>query len=146
MVETAIDRLVELGILDDAAFARAWVESRDRAHPRGGRALRQELRAKGIADDVIAQVLDERSDGSGDAAGPTDRDAAPVDPDEVAAARLLERKASFLGRTRDPRERRQRAYVLLVRNGFDHELAWRLSAGVAVEPPSGTPDAASEAP
>ena len=34
-------------MLDDEAFARAWVESRDRARPRGERALRAELRQKG---------------------------------------------------------------------------------------------------
>ena len=41
-------RLTELGMLDDATFARAWVESRDRARPRGERAIRDELRRKGI--------------------------------------------------------------------------------------------------
>ena len=35
-------------MLDDETFARAWVESRDRARPRGERAIRDELRLKGI--------------------------------------------------------------------------------------------------
>jgi hypothetical protein len=38
LVEGAIARLLELGMLDDRAFAQAWVESRDRARPRGERA------------------------------------------------------------------------------------------------------------
>ena len=42
LVEGAIARLTELGFLDDAGFARSWVESRDRARPRGARALRDE--------------------------------------------------------------------------------------------------------
>ena len=46
LVEGAIDRLTELGMLDDATFARAWIESRDRARPRGERALANELRIK----------------------------------------------------------------------------------------------------
>ena len=41
LVEGAIARLAELGMLDDAAFARAWMESRDRARPRGEIALRE---------------------------------------------------------------------------------------------------------
>ena len=48
LVEGAIDRLIELGMLDDDVFARSWVESRDRARPRGEHALRDELRLKGI--------------------------------------------------------------------------------------------------
>ena len=43
LVEGAITRMLELGMLDDEAFARAWVESRDRARPRGERAIRDEL-------------------------------------------------------------------------------------------------------
>ena len=43
----AIGRLQELGYLDDAAFARFWVESRDTHRPRGKRALAWELRQKG---------------------------------------------------------------------------------------------------
>src|SRR5512140_317944 len=42
LVEGAIARLVELEMLDDEAFARTWIESRDRARPRGERALRME--------------------------------------------------------------------------------------------------------
>src|ERR671910_2266457 len=47
LVEDAITRMAELGMLDDETFARAWVESRDRARPRGERAIREELRIKG---------------------------------------------------------------------------------------------------
>ena len=42
------------GYLDDAAFARTWVESRDRARPRGESALRRELTLKGMARPVFA--------------------------------------------------------------------------------------------
>ena len=45
-VEGAINRMLELAMLDDEAFARTWIESRDRARPRGERAIRQELGLK----------------------------------------------------------------------------------------------------
>ncbi len=137
LVETAIERLTELGFLDDEAFARSWIESRDRAHPRGARALRSELRQKGIADEVVTQVLADRSvaaEGSDDTIGGAD---------EAAALHLLERKATFLARAHDPRDRRQRAYVMLVRNGFDSELAWRAAATVAA--PGGSDEDAGDA-
>lgn len=108
LVEGAVTRLVELGMLDDAEFGRAWVESRDRARPRGERALRQELRLKGIDGALVDELLGERAAGDGDA-------------DRVAAERVLARHASALGRVADPRVRRQRAYALLARNGFDPE-------------------------
>ena len=47
LVEGALDRLLELGVLDDRAFASAWVESSDRARPRGETALRRELISRG---------------------------------------------------------------------------------------------------
>jgi regulatory protein len=110
LVEGAIERLIELGVLDDAAFAQSWIESRDRARPRGERALRMELARKGIerqtTDDVMA-----------------DREANAPDADSAAAARLLERNARALERVGDPRARRNRAYALLARNGFDSETA-----------------------
>ena len=110
LVDGAIGRLLDLAIIDDAAFAHAWVESRDRARPRGERALRRELAAKGVDRETVDGAIEER-------------DAAAPDADADAARRLLDRNARALARVADPRARRQRAYALLVRNGFDSELA-----------------------
>src|SRR5262245_42735658 len=57
-IDTAIARLAELELIDDAAFARYWVENRQAYRPRGASALRDELRRKGIDADVTAEVLD----------------------------------------------------------------------------------------
>ena len=114
LVEGCVTRLSDLGILDDAAFAKAWVESRDRARPRGERALRQELRLKGIDREVVDETM-------------LDRDVERPAADEEAGRRLLERHASALARVPDPRARRQRAYALLARNGFDPEVAASLT-------------------
>lgn len=110
LVDGAIGRLLDLAIIDDAAFAHAWVESRDRARPRGERALRRELAAKGVDRETVDGAIEER-------------DAAAPDADADAARRLLDRNARALARVADPRARRQRAYALLARNGFDSELA-----------------------
>jgi regulatory protein len=118
LVTGAIGRLAELGVLDDEAFARAWVESRDRARPRGARALRSELARKGIDHQLADDVLKER-------------ELARPGADAEAAVRLLERHASALDRISDPRARRQRAYALLARNGFDPDLAATLARQIA---------------
>ena len=127
LVEAAITRMTELGMLDDEAFARAWVESRDRARPRGERALTDELRLRGVDRTVIAGALDERRESAAADAG-TDDDEAPPSADEAAAERLLARNARTLARVADPRARRQRAYALLARNGFDPSVCATLSA------------------
>ena len=122
LVEGAVARLVELGMLDDAAFGTAWLESRDRARPRGERALRQELRTKGLDGALVDDLLVERA-------------AAGEDVDRVGAERVLARHASALARVTDPRARRQRAYALLARNGFDPEMcATAVRAFMADEP------------
>jgi regulatory protein len=128
LVEGAIERLSELGILDDETFARAWVESRDRARPRGERAIRQELALKGVDRATMDLVLGERREA---VAGIPDDDGETVSPDRAAAERLIARNARSLGRVADPRQRRQRAYALLARNGFDPEVCRTVAVGVA---------------
>ena len=108
LVDDVVTRLIEMNYLDDEEFARAWIEGRDRARPRGQQGLRQELSHKGVPRDVIDFVLAQREDRAEDS-----------DPDLAAAAALLARKRTSLEREADPRKRRQKAYALLARNGFD---------------------------
>ena len=79
---------------------------------------------KGIDRELAAQVLDERrGGGSGEARGDTETaDGERPDPDNSAADRLLRKHARTLARIAEPRERRQRAYSVLARNGFDPEI------------------------
>jgi regulatory protein len=129
LIDGAIARMTELGMLDDEAFARAWVESRDRARPRGERALQNELRLKGIDRSVIDLVLTDRREqltGTND----VDADTDPVAPDRAAAERLMAKHARTLDRISDPRRRRERAYALLARNGFDPDTCREVAAGV----------------
>ena len=136
LVEGAIARMTELGMLDDEAFARTWVESRDRARPRGERAIREELRTKGIDREIIDLVLGERRDralASGEATSGEDG-GEPASADRAAAERLLAKNARALARVADPRKRRQRAYGLLARHGFDPETCREVAASVLEVP------------
>jgi SOS response regulatory protein OraA/RecX len=136
LVDGAVTRLTDLGMLDDLAFARQWVESRDRAHPRGEHALIVELRQKGIDASVIAATIKERREAdvrwedrpSVDAVGEA---GGPAEPPDIAAARkLLARHARALQRFADPRIRRTKAYALLARNGFDPDTCREVAAEV----------------
>jgi regulatory protein len=53
-----LDRFTEVGLIDDRAYAQAWVRSRHGTRGLGKRAVAQELRRKGVADEVIAEALD----------------------------------------------------------------------------------------
>jgi len=132
LVEGAIAKLLEFGVLDDQSFARTWVESRDRARPRGERAIRQELGLKGIERETIELVLGERRESALASASTSetgDEAAAPT-ADRAAADRLLAKNRRALDRVADPRQRRQRAYALLGRHGFDPETCREVAASI----------------
>jgi regulatory protein len=136
LCDQVVARLVDVGYLDDHAFAVAWAESRDRARPRGAVALRRELQLKGVPDDIITDALSSRSDVV--AAHGVEDDGRLVDADREAARTLIERRASALLRETDPLRRRQKAYALLARNGFSpdicHEVASKVAADEGEEP------------
>jgi regulatory protein len=119
LIDEVVERFAEVGYLDDQEFARAWVESRDRARPRGETALRRELVQKGVERQIVDEVLANRLDGS--EAG---------DPNLAAATALIQRKRATLEREPDERKRRQKAYALLARNGFDPETCRAVSASL----------------
>lgn len=61
-LDAAIDRLKELGLVDDAEFAREWADSRTRNSPRSAKALVREMTGKGVAPhlaDAAVEGLDD---------------------------------------------------------------------------------------
>jgi len=104
VADEVIERLTSVGLLDDRAFARYWLENRSDFRPRGERALRLELRQKGVPGDIIAQVLSE-SHNEDDAA--------------YRAAMTQARKV----RTTDPVEFRRKMEAHLIRRGFSYDIA-----------------------
>ncbi|MFD1814118.1 recombination regulator RecX [Rhodococcus gannanensis] len=59
VIARVLDRLAEVKLVDDAAFAAQWVHSRHTYSGKGKRALAMELRTKGVAPDVAAGALDQ---------------------------------------------------------------------------------------
>jgi regulatory protein len=58
LIDETIERLQKAKLVNDEAFAQAWVENRNSFHPRGKAALRSELRRKGLSDEIVQSVLD----------------------------------------------------------------------------------------
>lgn len=111
-VGEVVARLVEVGLVDDAEFARAWLAGRWGRKPSGWRRLQQELRGKGISDDDIERARTQLAE----------RGSAP---DEVASAAKLIAKARRRYAALEPHVQRQRLYALLARHGYDSDTIRR---------------------
>jgi regulatory protein len=62
MIDTVLERLERLNLVNDRDFASFWVETREQFNPRGAHALKNELRMKGVARDVTDEIVDEEKD------------------------------------------------------------------------------------
>jgi regulatory protein len=103
-----LDRFEELELIDDEAFAHAWVESRHRGRGLSRRALAHELRHRGVADDTVREAVDEISA-----------------EDELEAARRIVR-SRLASTARDDAQRRIRRLVgVLARKGYGPGVAIR---------------------
>jgi len=109
VMDEVIERLTGVGLLDDRAFARYWLENRSDFSPRGERALRLELRQKGVPSDTIAEVLSEGHN------------------EDKAAYRAAMAQARKV-RTADPVEFRRKMEAHLARRGFSYDTAREATA------------------
>lgn len=102
LTERMLDKFVAAGLIDDAAFAQRWVQSRHQFSGRGRRALAQELRTKGVGEEEASAALDtvSREDERERAAELVDRKLARVEvpEDRVERDKLTQRLVGMLGR------------------------------------------------
>ena len=115
-VDTAIERLVANGLLDDASFARQFARSRVAGQGASKRRLQQDLFKRGVgrevADEAIAEVLTDEG----------------VDEGEVVE-RVARKKARSLAKLDAP-TRRRRLYAFLARRGYEADAIRRAMAAV----------------
>lgn len=62
VAERVLDRFTEVGLIDDAAFAQAWVRTRHTGRGLARRALSAELQWRGVADEVVRDAVHEVDD------------------------------------------------------------------------------------
>ncbi|MPQ96359.1 regulatory protein RecX [Modestobacter sp. I12A-02628] len=103
---TVLDRLTEVGLIDDEAFAEAWVSSRQSGRGLARRALTSELRAKGVDGEVAAQAV-----------------AVVDDEDERASARELVRRRARSMQRLDQATATRRLMGMLARKGYSGGMA-----------------------
>jgi regulatory protein len=108
-IDLVLEKLAGQGWIDDRKFAREWVENRQAFRPRSVRALRMELRRKGIPDEDAREALEGL-------------------PEDTAARTAARKKAPRLlrasGKNPDAgREFQQKMTAFLASRGFDYDLA-----------------------
>ncbi len=101
-----LDRFQEVGLIDDVAYADAWVQSRQSVRGLSRRALTAELRRKGVADDIVR-----------------DRVEAISPDDERAMAHGLVVRKLAVTRALEPSVRFRRLVGLLARKGYSSSVA-----------------------
>ena len=106
--DAVLNRLEAVGLIDDEDFTEQWVRSRQANAGKGKRALAAELRTKGVAEELIAGVLDGIDAGA----------------ERSRAEQLVERRLrrEVLGDGDDPKVMR-RLVGMLARRGYSQSMA-----------------------
>ncbi len=110
VIDHVINRLTDVGLLDDAKFAAYWVEQRETFKPRSQIALRQELLQKGVDRTIIDQVVDT--------------------VDEMAAAQRLAQKQANRYAQLDEATFRKKMMGYLQRRGFNYGIIQEVTIAV----------------
>jgi regulatory protein len=107
VADRVLDRFTDVGLIDDAAYAQLWVESRQRSRGTARSVLRQELRAKGVSPEDAEAAL------------------AQIDPEaeRARAVRLVAGKLASTARL-DPAARTRRLVGMLQRRGYSSSTAY----------------------
>jgi regulatory protein len=109
LIDTVMQRLDDLGLINDQSFTEFWIESRERSHPKGAQALKNELRMKGVKRELVDELVNDQQD-------------------EERALRAGRKKAALLVRQSemDFKTFRARLGSFLQRRGFSYEVCTRV--------------------
>ena len=122
VANVALDRFEEVGLINDQALASNYVSSQHERKGLGKNALRQQLRAKGVSDDVALEAISQISD----------------DQEFQAAFALACKKIRSLQRD-DAKTKLRKIVGVLARKGYSSNLAFRVAKEVIKDLPDGLP-------
>ena len=122
VANVALDRFEEVGLIYDQALASNYVSSQHERKGLGKNALRQQLRAKGVSDDVALEAISQISD----------------DQEFQAAFALACKKIRSLQKD-DAKTQLRKIVGVLARKGYSSNLAFRVAKEVITDLPDGLP-------
>lgn len=118
IAKDALDRLEEVGLINDDDFAKTWVSTRHRSKGLAGGVLKQELRQKGVSDDTAQAALSEISA-----------------EEEYESAKALAQK-KYRALQREDRDTQIRRLVgFLARKGYASNLCYRVAKEIVSDMP-----------
>jgi regulatory protein len=115
IVEGIVAELKRSGDIDDAKFARFWLESRMHLNPVGDVVLKHELKRRGIADSIISDTLAHKAESY----------------DEYAIALPMAQERFSRLKKLDRRKALKRVYDFLLRRGFRYGTVQRIIGELA---------------
>jgi regulatory protein len=106
LIDTVMQCLEDLDLINDQSFTEFWVESRERSNPKGAQALKHELRLKGVKREVVDELVSDEHD-------------------QERALRAGHKKAVLLARQSEMNFKTFRARLgpFLQRRGFSYEVS-----------------------
>ena len=122
VANVALDRFEEVGLINDQALASNYVASQHQRKGLGKNALRQQLRAKGVSDEVALKAISQITD----------------DQEFQAAFALACKKIRSLQRD-DAKTQLRKIVSVLARKGYSSNLAFRVAKEVITDLPDGLP-------
>ncbi len=105
-IELVINKLKQKGLLNDAEFAKSWVQSRRRSKNKGRIALRQELFQKGINKEIIDEVTSDKGQESSEG--------------ELAYKAVEKRWSRWM--VLPNLQKKKKVYEFLSRRGFEYDI------------------------
>lgn len=129
IADDVLSRFQAVGLIDDAAFAAAWVDSRHRGRGIGPRKIAYELRKRGVDQQLTAATL---------------RTITPAEERAAARALLDRHLASTRGRPAPSRARR--LVGILARKGYSPQVSYEVVRDALAEEGEELPDIAAPSP
>lgn len=114
IVDQVVADFARLHLLDDGRLARHWVESRSTRRPAPAARLAEELEARGVDPELVAEVMGECAE--------------RLEPEAAAVALLRRQKRRYAGLAAD--KARRRMFGMLARRGYEREAALKAVAQV----------------
>lgn len=108
IIENVITRLKELNYINDEEFARLWIEDRNKFKPTGRKKLIQELKSKGVGDNIINNMVNN-----------SDCD------DLKIAVGIIEKKLGQMSNGLDDQKILRRIFRYLLYRGIEYETAYK---------------------
>jgi regulatory protein len=103
-IEEAMQKLQQLGLVDDLGFCKYWINYRLKYNPRSKKFLEMELKKKGVDEEIISEALSQFSEFK----------------EQDLVVKLTEHKLQLLKGVKDPIARKRRIYNYLARRGFSY--------------------------